>query len=46
MKAIGLTQLAIENKESLQNFECPTPEASNHDLLVKVNAISVNPMVK
>ncbi len=45
MKAIGLTQyLPIEDKDSLQDFECPKPEASEHDLLVKVNAISVNPV--
>jgi len=45
MKAIGLTQyLPIENKDSLQDIECLKPEASDHDLLVKVNAISVNPV--
>ncbi len=45
MKAIGLTQyLPIENKDSLQDIECPKPEARNHDLLVKVHAISVNPV--
>ncbi len=45
MKAVGLTQyLPIEDKDSLQDFNCPTPEASDHDLLVKVNAISVNPV--
>ncbi len=45
MKAIGLTQyLPIENSESLQDIELSRPEASDHDLLVKVNAISVNPV--
>lgn len=43
MKAIGLTQyLPIENIESLQDIELPKPETSDHDLLVKVNAILVN----
>ncbi len=45
MKAIGLTRyLPIEDKESLQNIKLPKPEASGRDLLVKVNAISVNPV--
>lgn len=45
MKAVGLTRyLPIENEESLQDIELPEPEASGHDLLVKVNAISVNPV--
>ncbi len=45
MKAIGLTRyLPIENSESLQDIELPKPEASDHDLLVRVNAISVNPV--
>lgn len=45
MKAIGLTRyLPIEDVDSLQDFECPKPEASDYDLLVKVNAISVNPV--
>ncbi len=45
MKAIGLTQyLPIENSESLQDIELSRPEVSDHDLLVKVNAISVNPV--
>ncbi len=45
MKAIGLTQyLPIEDKDSLQDFECAKPVASDHDLLVKVHAISVNPV--
>jgi zinc-binding alcohol dehydrogenase family protein len=45
MKAIGLTQyLPIENSESLQDIELAKPDASDHDLLVKVKAISVNPV--
>jgi len=45
MKAIGLTQyLPIDDSESLQDIELSKPGASNHDLLVKVNAISVNPV--
>ncbi|HED32862.1 MAG TPA: zinc-binding alcohol dehydrogenase family protein [Gammaproteobacteria bacterium] len=45
MKAIGLTEyLPIENKNSFQDIECPKPEAGDHDLLVNVHAISVNPV--
>lgn len=45
MKAIGLTRyLPIENEESLQDVELPKPEARGRDLLVKVHAISVNPV--
>jgi len=45
MKAIGLTRyLPIENKESLQDVELPKPEARGRDVLVKVCAVSVNPV--
>ncbi len=45
MKAIGLSRyLPVENSESLQDFELAKPEAVDHDLLVKVKAISVNPV--
>lgn len=45
MKAIGFTQhLNIENPESLFEFEEPIPSPKAHDLLVKVNAVSVNPV--
>ncbi len=45
MKAIGLTQyLPVEDEKSLQDIELPEPEASGHDLLVKVKAVSVNPV--
>ena len=45
MKAIGLTHyLPISNPQSLQDLELPMPQASGRDLLVKVEAISVNPV--
>lgn len=45
MKAIGLTQyLPISNPQSLVDIEIDKPEATGHDLLVKVEAIAVNPM--
>lgn len=45
MKAIGyLKSLAIEQQDSLIDIEIPTPEATGRDLLVKVHAISVNPV--
>ncbi|KRN99261.1 zinc-binding alcohol dehydrogenase family protein [Companilactobacillus kimchiensis] len=45
MKAIGFKEhLPIANKNSLIEFEIPTPKAEGHDLLVKVNAVSVNPV--
>jgi zinc-binding alcohol dehydrogenase family protein len=45
MKAIGLTRyLPIADKDSLLDFECAKPLAHDHDLLVKVHAISVNPV--
>ena len=45
MKAIALTRyLPIENPDSLQDVELPEPTASGHDLLVRVEAISVNPV--
>ncbi len=45
MKAIGYLQAqAIENNESLMDIELPTPTATGRDLLVKVSAISVNPV--
>lgn len=45
MKAIGLYEyLPIEDKNSLQNLELAIPEASNHDLLIEVKAIAVNPV--
>jgi zinc-binding alcohol dehydrogenase family protein len=45
MKAIGLKQyLAINDPESLIDFDADMPQPSGHDLLVKVEAISVNPV--
>ncbi len=45
MKAIGLYRyLPIEDKDSLQDITLPKPEASGHDLLVAVKAVSVNPV--
>lgn len=45
MKAVGyLKAQPIENADSLLDIELPTPEAKGRDLLVKVNAISVNPV--
>ncbi len=45
MKAIGLTHyLPISDPASLQDIEIPTPSPSGRDLLVKVEAISVNPI--
>ncbi|WP_411350371.1 zinc-binding alcohol dehydrogenase family protein [Paenibacillus sp. WLX2291] len=45
MKAVGLTQyLPIENEESLQDVQVDKPVAGDHDLLVQVKAISVNPV--
>ena len=45
MKAVGYTKsLPIDNPESLSDIELPQPTATGHDLLVKVNAIAVNPV--
>ncbi|OMH30442.1 zinc-binding alcohol dehydrogenase family protein [Motiliproteus sp. MSK22-1] len=45
MKAIGYLQsLAITEDDALMDIEIPTPTATGRDLLVKVNAISVNPV--
>ncbi|MGH8025601.1 MAG: zinc-binding alcohol dehydrogenase family protein [Pseudoxanthomonas sp.] len=45
MKAIALTRyLPISDPESLQDIELPKPIASGHDVLVRVEAISVNPV--
>ena len=45
MKAVGLYRyLPIDHAESLVDIEIPQPEASGRDLLVKVEAISVNPV--
>lgn len=45
MKAIGYTHsLPINNAESLIDIDIPQPIATGHDLLVKINAIAVNPV--
>ena len=45
MKAVGyLKALPIEQDDALIDIELPTPEARENDLLVKVKAISVNPV--
>ncbi len=45
MKAIGFkTSLNIEEKESFIEFEAVKPLPGAHDLLVKIDAISVNPV--
>ncbi|CAB1078071.1 Zinc-type alcohol dehydrogenase-like protein [Olavius algarvensis Delta 1 endosymbiont] len=45
MKAIGFYQyLPVENPESLVAVEVPTPEPDGRDLLVRVKAVSVNPV--
>jgi zinc-binding alcohol dehydrogenase family protein len=45
MKAVGLTRyLPISNPESLVDIELDTPVPTGRDLLVRVKAISVNPV--
>src|SRR5690606_41027413 len=45
MKAIGFkTSLPITQKNSLIEFEIPVPAPKGHDILVRVRAVSVNPV--
>lgn len=45
MKAIGFkTSLAIQEKDSFIEFETPKPIPGPNDLLVKISAVSVNPV--
>jgi NADPH2:quinone reductase len=45
MKAVGLFKyLPIGESESLVDLDLPKPRASGHDLLVRVEAVSVNPV--
>ena len=45
MKAIGyLHPHEIDHADSLVDIELPRPQAKGHDLLVKVQAVSVNPV--
>jgi zinc-binding alcohol dehydrogenase family protein len=45
MKAIGFFQnLPIDAPQALQDLELPTPTLRDHDILVEVKAVSVNPV--
>lgn len=45
MKAVGLLEyLPIEREDSLFDFKATKPTATGKDLLVKINAISINPV--
>lgn len=45
MKAVALSRyLPITNPESLVDVELPDPKPQGHDLLVRVHAVSVNPV--
>jgi zinc-binding alcohol dehydrogenase family protein len=45
MRAIGYrTSRAIENDTALEDIELPRPEAKGRDILVSVQAVSVNPV--
>ncbi len=45
MKAVALTRyLPISDPASLVDLDLPKPEATGHDLLVRIEAISVNPV--
>ncbi|WP_339068544.1 zinc-binding alcohol dehydrogenase family protein [Teredinibacter turnerae] len=45
MKAIGYTAcLPITDEAALQDIELPKPDVSGRDLLIKIDAISVNPV--
>ena len=45
MKAVGYQKsLAIENPDSLIDIELEAPKPTGHDLLVEIEAISVNPV--
>lgn len=45
MKAIAyFKSLPVDHADALVDIECPTPAVSGRDLLVKVKAISVNPV--
>jgi NADPH2:quinone reductase len=46
MKAIGLTKyLPINNPESLVDLQVATPEPSDRDILVRVEAILSTPLI-
>ena len=45
MKAVGFKRsLPIDNEQSLFDFEADTPKPGKRDILVKIKAISVNPV--
>src|SRR5215469_4292978 len=45
MKAVALTHyLPIDDPQSLIDIDLPTPEIGPHDLLVRIEAVSVNPV--
>lgn len=45
MKAVGFyAPLPVESQDSLQDVTLPVPVVSGHDLLVRVAAVSVNPV--
>ena len=45
MKAVALTRyLPIDDPQSLLDVELPQPQPGEHDLLVRVEAVSVNPV--
>ena len=45
MKAIGYQRsLPIEDAKALQGIELEVPKAQDHDILVEVKAVSVNPV--
>jgi NADPH2:quinone reductase len=45
MKAIGFkTSLPIDAAESFIEFETPKPSPTGRDLLIKINAIGINPV--
>ncbi len=45
MKAIGYRHsLPVTEANALENITLPVPEASGHDLLIEVKAVSVNPV--
>ena len=45
MRAVGLYQhLPIEKPDSLIDLDLPKPEPAGHDLLVRIEAVSVNPV--
>src|SRR5579875_3992749 len=45
MKAVALTRyLPIDDPQSLVDVELPVPQIGPHDVLVRVEAVSVNPV--